>query len=95
METVFQAAGTLERDGKAGAVCTVFGSEGSTPRHVGSRMLVYPDGRIIGTVGGGDLEHRVINEALQAISDGQPRTLRYKLADPDRGDPGRPPVAAD
>jgi xanthine dehydrogenase accessory factor len=88
METVFQAAGRLERDGRAGAVCTVFGSEGSTPRHVGSKMLVYPDGQIIGTVGGGDLEHRVIQEALQSIGDGQARTLRYNLADPGRGDPG-------
>jgi xanthine dehydrogenase accessory factor len=88
METVFQAAGNLEKDGKAGAVCTVFSSEGSTPRHVGSKMLVYPDGHIVGTVGGGDLEHRVVNEALQSIIDGQSRRLRYNLADPSRGDPG-------
>lgn len=88
METVFQAAGKLESDGKAGAVCTLFRSEGSTPRHVGSKMLVYPDGRIVGTVGGGDLEHRVINEAVQSILDGQSRVLRYNLADPGRGDPG-------
>jgi xanthine dehydrogenase accessory factor len=51
-------------------------------------MLVYPDGRFIGTVGGGDLEHRVLDEAWMAISDGQPRLLRYNMADPSRGDPG-------
>jgi xanthine dehydrogenase accessory factor len=51
-------------------------------------MLVYPDGTFIGTVGGGDLEHRVMDEAWMAISDGQPRTLKYSMVDPSRGDPG-------
>jgi xanthine/CO dehydrogenase XdhC/CoxF family maturation factor len=51
-------------------------------------MLVYPDGTFIGTVGGGDLEHRVLDEAWMAISDGQPRHLHYNMADPSRGDPG-------
>jgi xanthine dehydrogenase accessory factor len=51
-------------------------------------MLVYPDGHIVGTVGGGDLEHRVHDEALIAMADGRARLLRYSLADPARGDPG-------
>jgi xanthine dehydrogenase accessory factor len=88
MKTVFEAAGDLEREGKPGAVCTVLNSEGSTPRHAGSKMLVYPDGRIVGSVGGGDMEHRVVNEALRSMIDGQSRILRYTLADPGRGDPG-------
>ncbi len=46
-------------------------SKGSTPRDTGSKMLVYPDGSIVGTVGGGEMENRVIAEALQAIQDGQ------------------------
>lgn len=63
-------------------------SEGSTPRHVGSKMLVYSDRKFIGTVGGGDLEHRVMDEAWKAISDGQARVLTYSMVDPSRGDPG-------
>jgi xanthine dehydrogenase accessory factor len=55
---------------------------------VGSKMLVYPDGHFIGTVGGGELEQRVINEAQMALDDGQPRHLHYNMADPSRGDPG-------
>jgi len=51
-------------------------------------MLVYPDGRIVGTVGGGELENRVIKEALLAIQDGQPRFLEYNMAEPTRGDAG-------
>ena len=41
------------------ALCTVVKSKGSTPRHAGSKMLVYSDGKFIGTVGGGNLEHQI------------------------------------
>ena len=51
-------------------------------------MLVYSNGNFIGTVGGGDLEHRVLDEAWMAISDGKPRLLSYNMSDPSRGDPG-------
>lgn len=88
MSTIFQALAELEKNNQPFALCTVTKSEGSTPRHVGSKMLVYPDGKFIGTVGGGDLEHRVLDEAWMALSDGEPRYLHYNMADPSRGDPG-------
>ena len=86
--SIYQALSEIEKDNGSAALCTVTKSEGSTPRHVGSKMLVYPDGKFIGTVGGGDLEHRVLDEAWMAISDGQARLLHYNMADPSRGDPG-------
>src|SRR3990172_1485460 len=86
--SIYRALSELEAKNESAALCTVVKSEGSTPRHVGSKMLVYSDGRFIGTVGGGDLEHRVLDEAWMAISDGQPRLLHYNMADPSRGDPG-------
>jgi xanthine dehydrogenase accessory factor len=88
MTSIYQALSELEKNNQTAALCTVTKSEGSTPRHVGSKMLVYSDGKFIGTVGGGDLEHRVLDEAWMAISDGQPRYLHYNMADPSRGDPG-------
>ncbi len=88
MKSIYQALSEIENNNGSAALCTVTRSEGSTPRHVGSKMLVYPDGHFIGTVGGGDLEHRVLDEAWMAISDGQPRYLHYNMADPSRGDPG-------
>jgi len=51
-------------------------------------MLVYADGRISGSIGGGELEGRVISAALDAINDGKPRLLEYNMNDPDQGDPG-------
>ena len=87
-KSIYEALAELEKNHESGALCTVVKSEGSTPRHVGSKMLVYPDGKFIGTVGGGDLEHRVLDEAWIAISDGQSRILTYSMVDPSRGDPG-------
>jgi xanthine dehydrogenase accessory factor len=88
MTSIYQALTEIEKNNQSAALCTVVKSEGSTPRHVGSKMLVYPDGKFIGTVGGGDLEHRVLDEAWMALSDGTPRYLHYNMADPSRGDPG-------
>ena len=88
MDNILAAAGKVLQNNESAVLCTVVKSEGSTPRHVGSRMLVYPDGRFIGTIGGGDLEHRVLDEAWMSLADGQARMLRYNLADPSRGDPG-------
>jgi xanthine dehydrogenase accessory factor len=85
---IYKAITELQEKNEAGAVCTVVRSRGSTPRHATSKMLVYPDGHIIGTVGGGELENRVIAEAQKAIQDGESRLLEYSMTDPQRGDPG-------
>jgi xanthine dehydrogenase accessory factor len=86
--TVFQAIAKLEEKNQAGALCMIVRSTGSTPRHTTSKMLVYPNRKIVGTVGGGELENRVIAEAIESIRDGKPRLLSYSMADPGRGDPG-------
>ena len=86
--SIFHALVELEEKNQAGALCTIIRSKGSTPRHVSSKMLVYPDGRIIGTVGGGEVENRIISEAIRSLEDGAPRLLSYNMANPERGDPG-------
>jgi xanthine dehydrogenase accessory factor len=86
--TLYQAIVEIENKNETGALCTIIRSKGSTPRHVTSKMLVYADGHIIGTVGGGEVENRVIKEALKAMKDRSPRLLSYNMANPERGDPG-------
>ncbi len=75
--TLYQALAEIENNNNAAALCTIVSSHGSTPRHTTSKMLVYPDGHIMGTVGGGEVENRVIKEALKAILDRKPRLLEY------------------
>ncbi len=86
--SVFQELAIIEKENRAAALCTIIRSSGSLPRHMGSRMLVYPDGTITGTVGGGELENRVIKEAVNSIGDRRSRRLEYNMSDPERGDPG-------
>jgi xanthine dehydrogenase accessory factor len=88
MASIYQALSALETNNESAALCTVVKSEGSTPRHVGSKMLVYPGGKFIGTVGGGEMESRVIKAALETLTKGEAQTLSYTMADPSRGDPG-------
>jgi len=88
MSSIYQALSELEKHNESAALCTVVKSEGSTPRHVGSKMLVYPDGKFLGTVGGGEMESRVIKSALETLISGDAQTLSYTMADPARGDPG-------
>lgn len=85
---IYAAITQAKENGESVALCTVVRSEGSTPRHVGSKMLVYRDGAFVGSVGGGDLEHRVLDEALASMADGEARLLHYNMSDPARGDPG-------
>lgn len=86
--TFYQFLAEMEKENQSGALCTIIRSQGSTPRHVGSKMLVYADGRTEGSVGGGEMESRVIEAALRAMEDGEPRVLTYSMAEPQRGDPG-------
>jgi xanthine dehydrogenase accessory factor len=76
---VLQAAADAAQRGESCVLCTVIGIAGSTPRSGGARMLVYPDSRIVGTVGGGAFEHRVIAEAQAALADGHPRRFSIHL----------------
>ncbi|MGQ9859381.1 MAG: XdhC family protein [Thermodesulfobacteriota bacterium] len=59
------------------ALATVVRVRGAAPRHSGARMLVFPDGRTEGTVGGATLEQRVIQHALEALREGRPRYETY------------------
>jgi xanthine dehydrogenase accessory factor len=51
-------------------------------------MVVYPDGSIAGTIGGGAMEAAIIREAMDAIAQGTSRMAHYELRDPESGDLG-------
>jgi xanthine dehydrogenase accessory factor len=78
----------LIKEGKSVALCTVVESKGSTPRHQGSKMLVFPGGKTLGTVGGGEIENRITAEALDSLNIGKSRIVRYDMVDPAKGDAG-------
>src|SRR5205814_637015 len=78
---VFAAvADALER-GEMAALVTIVSTTGSTPQRVGAKMLVFGDGRIVGTIGGGCYENDAFWKAREAIANRRPRLLHYELAD--------------
>lgn len=66
-------------------VATVAAVRGSVPRESGAKALIFEDGRILGTIGGGKMEALVIADALSTLADGQPVLKTYPLheASPD------------
>lgn len=78
----------LETSHQSAVLCTIIRSQGSTPRHAGSKMLVYADGSISGSIGGGELESRIISAASDLLKSGQTQIIEYNMSEPERGDPG-------
>ncbi len=76
------------RSGRTVVLATIVDTERSVPRHAGTKMLVYPDGTITGTIGGGSVEAKTREDALTTLSDGRPQMRLYRLEDPTAGDPG-------
>ena len=78
---VFAALGEALSRGEEAALVTIVSSNGSTPQRVGAKMLVFGDGRIVGTVGGGCYEHDAIGKARQVLQTRKPTTVKYDLND--------------
>lgn len=70
MQAVTEALLELLRAGHAGALATVVQVSGSTPQVAGARLLLCADGRAVGTIGGGAIEHAVL-EALRDVQQRQ------------------------
>jgi xanthine dehydrogenase accessory factor len=80
-ETFESIAESLAR-GQGVVLCLVVAVDGHAPRRPGAKMLVYQDGSIRGTIGGGRVEAEVISKAQALLSAPKsvPEVVRYKLA---------------
>jgi xanthine dehydrogenase accessory factor len=83
----YQAVLETLAHGEAVAIATVTKASGSVPRGAGSKMLVWRDGTILGTIGGGTMEEKVIQEAKEVITEGRPRFREYSLISANDGNP--------
>jgi xanthine dehydrogenase accessory factor len=84
MEDIYSRIKQVLADHQPAALCIVVETKGSTPRKAGAKMIVFGDGSITGTIGGGNIELTVIGEALEVIRNCQPKLLSYNLG-PDLG----------
>lgn len=76
---IFTEAAKLEEQNYPFALAQIVDSRGSTPRH-SAQMLVHQDGTTIGTIGGGMVERKVIDEALLALQEKKPRMFHGRMA---------------
>lgn len=75
---LFEKAAELSASNTPFAIATIVSSSGSTPRGK-AKMIVLADGTSYGTVGGGIVEARVIEESKKAIDFDRPVMLDYTL----------------
>lgn len=67
--------------GRAFVVVTVVEKQGHGPGLPGAKMLVFPDSKPLGTVGGGSLEKIAIHYARELIRIGKSELVTYNLTD--------------
>ncbi|MDA3992134.1 selenium-dependent molybdenum cofactor biosynthesis protein YqeB [Klebsiella aerogenes] len=76
---IFSEAAKLEAQNRPFALAQIVDSRGSTPRH-SAQMLIREDGSIVGTIGGGMVERKVIEQALEALSEKASRMFHGRMA---------------
>lgn len=80
-EEVLRAAVEAMARGEAAALVTIIHKDGSAPQRAGTKMLVWADGRTVGTIGGGCCEHDACLRAREAIRLRRSQLVQYDLDD--------------
>lgn len=75
---IFAEAARLSRSGLRFAIAGIVVASGSTPRSQ-ARILVRGDATTLGTIGGGIVESKVVDDALRCMETGKPGLFRYDL----------------
>ncbi len=83
MIEIFEECVRLLRAGEDAVLVTVFESRGSAPRAAGARMLVRGDASILGTVGGGRLEHEAIELSGRLLQQRRSAVQAFELTGKD------------
>ncbi len=78
---IFAAIGEALTQGDEVALVTIVSSHGSTPQRVGAKMLVFADGRTVGTIGGGCYENDALLKARDALRTRKAIRAKYDLND--------------
>ena len=77
---VLEMADQWQAAGRRVAIATVVDTWGSSPRPLGSQLLVDEQGAFLGSMSGGCIEGAVISEALEVITSGSPRLLDFGVS---------------
>ena len=79
MQRIFAKTEEIILGRQLAALCIVIDTSGSTPRKQGAKMIVFADGTIYGSIGGGRIEKEVIEKAVLQITAGRPAKFAFNL----------------
>ena len=80
-DDVLQVGAQWLEEGRQLALATVVETWGSSPRPVGSQLLIDSDNNMVGSVSAGCVEGAVVSEAQAVMADGRPKLLSYGVSD--------------
>jgi len=80
-DAVLRQAAAWRDDGGKVAIATVINTWGSSPRPVGSQLVVNDKSQFVGSVSGGCIEGSVVEEALKVMKSGEPSLLEFGVSD--------------
>jgi len=76
---IYKQISEIIRQNQEAVLCIITDTTGSSPRKAGSKMIVFPDKKITGTIGGGSIEFQAISDALDVMKTGVPTKKTYQL----------------
>ena len=78
-ERIYHSLAAALGNGMRAAVATVIKTAGATPRRAGAKILLFEDGSVEGTLGGGRFEAKVVEDASRALETRSARVVEYNL----------------
>jgi xanthine dehydrogenase accessory factor len=78
-QSIYEEIVAARRAGKSCVLATIAATRGSVPRQIGSKMIVYSDGTISGTIGGGKFESLLVADCIAALESGKCGLKEYVL----------------
>src|SRR5215469_11146261 len=79
MQRFYEQLAAMVEEKRPFVLALISGTKGSSPQRVGAKALFFPDGKIIGTLGGGCLEAEVHARARKALQTREPSTFDMLL----------------
>ena len=71
LQNILETADAEGEDRTSKVLATIIMRKGSAPRQIGTKMLIFPDGKISGTIGGGSVEAEVMQEGIRMLRKGE------------------------
>ncbi len=88
-ETILEEANSWIKSNQKVVLATVIQTWGSSPRQIGSKMIVNEKGDFSGSVSGGCVESAVIRECLELIKNNNPfKKIEFKVSNENAWDIG-------